>query len=77
MRYKVVLNFESLDEILNCDHSHEATEQYFLVVLFITLHILGLTFESVHKILKCDRSNESLVLGVSWCKACAVGLYAC
>jgi len=27
--YKVVLNFESVDEIQKCDHSMEATEQYF------------------------------------------------
>ena len=24
MLYKVVLNFESVDEILNCDHSNES-----------------------------------------------------
>ena len=35
MLYKVVLAFESVDEILKCDHSNEkATEQYFPVVLF-------------------------------------------
>ena len=27
--YKVVLNFESVDEIQKCDHSMKATEQYF------------------------------------------------
>ena len=32
----------------------KATEQYFLVLPFITL-----TFESVDKILECDHSNES------------------
>ena len=32
MLYKVVLTFESVDEILWCDHSSEATEQYFPVV---------------------------------------------
>ena len=36
-----------------------ATEQYFLVVLFIMLHKVDLTFESADEILKCDRSNES------------------
>ena len=37
----------------------KATEQYFPVVLYITLYKVVLTFESVHKILKCDHSNES------------------
>ena len=27
--YKVILTFESVDEILNCDHWNESTEQYF------------------------------------------------
>ena len=37
MLYRVVPTFESVDEILKCDHSIQmkATEQYFLVVLFI------------------------------------------
>ena len=32
MLYKVVLTFESVDEILKCDHSNETTSQYFPVV---------------------------------------------
>ena len=51
-----------MDEILKCDHSNElATEQYFPVVLFVTLYkvVLILTFESVDEILKCDHSNKS------------------
>ena len=35
MPYKVVLTFESVDEILKCDHLNE---QYFSVVLFIMLY---------------------------------------
>ena len=35
-----------------------ATEQYFLVVLFIMLYKMVLTFESVDEIIKCDHSNE-------------------
>ena len=35
--YKVILTFESVDEILKCDHSNKATEQYFLVTLFAVL----------------------------------------
>ena len=37
----------------------KAIEQYFLVVLFITLYKVVLTFQSVDEILKCDHSNES------------------
>ena len=46
--YKVVLPFESVDEIRKCDIQMEATEQYFPAVL-----------ESVDEILKCNHSNES------------------
>ena len=59
MLYKVVLTFESVDEILKCDNSNEGTEQYFPVVLFIMLYKVVLTFESVDEILKCYHSNES------------------
>ena len=37
----------------------KATEQYFSVLLFITLYKVFLTFESVNEILKCNHSNES------------------
>ena len=37
----------------------KATEQYFPVVLFITLCKVVLPFESVDEILKCDHSNQS------------------
>ena len=37
----------------------KATEQYFLVVLFIMLYKVVLTFESVDEILKCDHSSKS------------------
>ena len=56
MLCKVVLSYVTL---LKCDNSKEATEQYFPVVLFITLNKVVLTFESVDEILKCDHSNES------------------
>ena len=42
MLYKVVLTFESVDEIIQM----KATEQYFPVVLFIMLYKVVLTFES-------------------------------
>ena len=47
------------EKSLWCDHSMEATEQYFPVVLFIMLYKVVLTFESVDEILKCNHSNES------------------
>ena len=59
MLYKVVLAFESVDEILKCGQSNESSEQYFPVVLFIMLYKVVLTFQSVNEILKCDHSNES------------------
>jgi len=60
MLYKVVLTFESVDEILKCDHSNESyREHYFPVELFIMLYKVVLSFESVDEILKCDHSNES------------------
>ena len=56
---RLVLNSESVNKILKCDLTDKATEQYFTVVLFITLYKVILTFESVDQILKCDHSNES------------------
>jgi len=59
MLYKVVLTFESMDDILKCDHSNESYEQYFPVVLFVMLYKVVLPFvEFVVKILKCDHSSE-------------------
>ena len=37
MLYKVVLTFESVDEILKCDHSNES--YYFLIVQFLSLAV--------------------------------------
>ena len=37
----------------------KATEQYFLVVLFVMLYKVVLPFEFLDEILKCDHSNES------------------
>ena len=51
----MVLSFESVDEILKCNHILTKTlEEYFLVSLLTVLYELGLTFESVGEILKCD-----------------------
>ena len=59
MLYKVVLTFESVDEIQSVTIQMKATEQYFLVVLFIMLYNVTLPFDCMVEILKCDHSNES------------------
>ena len=41
--YKMVLTFESVDEIPKCGHSIKATEQYVLEVLFTMLYKVVLT----------------------------------
>ena len=59
MLYKVVLTFESVDEILKCDHSNES---YWAVLSCGTVYYAvqgGSNFEFVVEILKCDHSNES------------------
>ena len=43
----------------------KATEQYFPVVLFVTLCKVVLTFESVHETLKCNHSNKSYCVVLS------------
>ena len=59
MLYKVVLTFfQSVDEAPVCDHSINAIEQHFHVMLFIMLYKVVLTFNSVYETL-CDHSNES------------------
>ena len=59
MLYKVVLTFESVDEIKSLIIQMKAPEQYFPVVLFIMLYKVVLTFESVDEILNCYHLNES------------------
>ena len=55
--YEEVLTFESVDEIVKCDHSKEKPLSNFPVVLFIMLYKVVLTFESVGEILKCHHLN--------------------
>ena len=43
----------------------KATEQYFPVVLFITLYMMFLTFNYVDEILGYDHSNESYLAVLS------------
>ena len=58
MLCKVVLTFESLDEILSVTSHMKAIEQCFSVALFIMLYKVVLTLESVDKFLNCDYSND-------------------
>ena len=46
-------------QLQTVDTQMKATEQYFLVVMFITLYQVVLTFEYVGEMLKCDHSNEN------------------
>ena len=71
--YKVVLTFESLDEILWCDHSNEG---YWVVLSWSTVkNAVPGSFESVDEILRCDHSNETsseaLLQGTIYFKALA------
>ena len=59
MLYKVVLTFESVDEILKCDYSNN---NYWAELSCGTVYYAvqgGLTFESVDEILKYDHSNKN------------------
>ena len=62
------------DEILVCDNSNEAIEQYFHVVLFIMLYKMVLTFKSVDETLVCNHSSESYWAELSCDYAVQVGL---
>ena len=53
----------------------KAIEQYFLVVVFITLFKMVLTFESVDEILKCDQIKVTEQYYVSSCGSSVDGIY--
>ena len=59
MLYKVVLTFQSMNEILGMTIQMKASEWFSREVLFIMLYTEVLTFEFVGEILKCDHLNES------------------
>ena len=48
----------------------KATEQYFLVVLFVMLYEVVLSLDSVGVILKCDHANESYLAVLSCSAVC-------
>ena len=59
MLFKVVLTFESGDDIQKVDHSNKSSLAVLFWALFTILYKVVLTFESVTEILKCDHANES------------------
>lgn len=48
--YKVTLNFDSLNEILNSDHANESYLTVLSIGAVFTLYKVGLDFDSVDKI---------------------------
>ena len=52
----MVLTFESVDEILNCDHSNKSYGAVLSCGAVYYLFKVVLTFESVDEILNCDHS---------------------
>ena len=59
MLFKVVLTFESGDDIQKGDHSNKSYRAVLFWVLFTILCKVVVTCESVTETLKCDHSNES------------------
>ena len=57
--YKVVLTFESEDEIPSVIIQMKAIEQYVSVVQSVIVYKVVPSFEFVNEILLCDYSNES------------------
>ena len=60
MLKKMVLIFQSMDEILKCNHLNDAIEQYFPEVLFSMLCKVVLNFGPEDTILRCSHPNKSL-----------------
>ena len=60
MLYKVVLTFESMDEIQSVTIQMKAAGQYFPVVLLIMLYKVVLTFQSVDEIRKWSTSIKAV-----------------
>ena len=59
IQYRMVWTFDSLDEILKCDHTNESYQALFLCAADYYAYKVVLTVESVDEILKCGHSNES------------------
>ena len=55
----MILTLESVDEILNCDHSNESYRAVLSCGAVYYAVQGGSYFKTVDEILKCDHSNES------------------
>ena len=64
--YKAVLIFESVDEILWCDHSNESYWAVLPVLLFVLLYKVALTFEYVDEI-QCVTIQKRAFIEVCSC----------
>ena len=60
MLYKVVLTFESVDEILKCDYSNESYGAVFPLVLFIMLWKFAVISAKNKKIVFVQLASEVL-----------------
>ena len=75
MLYKVVLTFESVDEILKCDHSNES---YWAVLSCGTVYYAvqgGSNFKSIDKLLMSKRTNDTSLAVCSYCTVFFVFLF--
>ena len=59
MLHKVILSFDSVDEILKCDYSNESSSAVLSCGVVYYAVRGGSNFESADEILKCDHSSES------------------
>ena len=62
-KWKLALTFKSVDEIHFVCTQMNAIEQYFHVVLSLTLYKVVLSCKSVDETLVCDHSNRSYMYG--------------
>ena len=73
MLYKLALIFESVNEILRCDHSNKS---YWAALSCGAVYYVvqgGSNFKSVYEILKCDHSNQCYWAVLS----CAAVYFSC
>ena len=59
----MVISFESVDNMLPCEHSNKSLAQTFSVLLFTTLYEVLLTFKAMAKVLNCDHLHENYFKG--------------
>ena len=75
MLYKVVLTFESVDEILKCDHSNESYRAVLSCGAVYYVEQAGSNFESANEILWYDHSNETSSAVLCECLLIVFGIF--